>query len=474
MVNSHTRWLFISIMTILLSTQAFAVSVQTNGRVEDPFSSESLLAGKDFTIQLTEAERQLSEKFSVQLSVIGKGDPLYVWFGHTGLVVNDGRDNRKIMYDYGIFSFRSGFYKSFIMGRLLYEVWATNAEARFRQTVEENRSARLIDLQLDPSAKLELIRFLNFNTQTENQQYLYHHYYANCSTRIRDVIDKAVDGQFRTWALGQPSPYTIRQDVMRHTAPYPFIDWALNFLQGGAIDKPVTLWERMFIPEVLEQAVLDFHYTNEQGKSVALASAVQSLHVQSDSSVRPPVLSTYRPSTIYWFVGSTAAGLIVLIMKILSTITGSRGLRLLFRFLFGFFNWGWTLATGFAGSLLLFMMLFTTHDYSYWNENIIFVNPLLLVMSIQSLRIIAGKPKALKRFENLNGFLALVTLIVMMAKVLLPEYLIQANWQIILTMLPLYLSNAPLKFERNRKQKESSKRRDGATLREDSSDFNDL
>ncbi|NLV84039.1 MAG: hypothetical protein GXY60_05710, partial [Spirochaetales bacterium] len=56
MVNSHTRWLFISIMTILLSTQAFAVSVQTNGRVEDPFSSESLLAGKDFTIQLTEAE----------------------------------------------------------------------------------------------------------------------------------------------------------------------------------------------------------------------------------------------------------------------------------------------------------------------------------------------------------------------------------------------------------------------------------
>ena len=34
---------------------------------------------------------------------------------------------------------------------------------------------------------------------------------------------------------------------------------------------------------------------------------------------------------------------------------------------------------GVAGTMLFFMMIFTDHDYTYWNINILFINPLLLV-----------------------------------------------------------------------------------------------
>ena len=426
----------------------FSASLAPEGREPDPFDSAVMLADQNFEEPLSSAETQAADNLLIQLATMGKGDPLYVWFGHSGLVVTDLRNNRKVMYDYGVFSFDNDFYRTFIMGRMFYQVWATSAEARFAQAREEDRDLRLITLDLPPEGKLALVKFLNYNILPENQTYLYHHYRENCSTRIRDIIDKAVGGQFSAWAKSIPSQQTLRQHVMRHTSDSPFIDWVLNFLQSGRIDHPITLWEEMFLPEMLEKALLQFSYTDSSGKEVPIVSGSEVLNVESPAAGRTPVLGTWHSMTGWGFVFGLAIGLISLMLRTGFLTSDFTTIRRISHVLLGIINWSWTLVTGICSSVLLFMMVFTSHDVTYANENILFVSPWMLVMSVWSLQMLFGNRKALVRFRKSCSFFTIATVVLIILKCVYPDFLIQQNWQIICTMLPIYLLNSNFSFER--------------------------
>ena len=58
--------------------------------------------------------------------------------------------------------------------------------------VASDRSIWIQDLNLTDTEKLRLLGIL----QHENQQpYLYNYYISNCSTKVRDALDHAVEGQ---------------------------------------------------------------------------------------------------------------------------------------------------------------------------------------------------------------------------------------------------------------------------------------
>ena len=279
MIHSCRRHLILlfTVVLIVLSPVA-ALSLYPDRQIEDPFNSQLMLAQWNFSYDADNVVMTAADNLQIALATMGKGDPLYVWFGHTGLVITDRRSNRSVMYDYGIFSFDDNFYQTFALGRLYYEVWATSAQARYAMAREEDRTVSVVTLELPPSAQLELVNFLNFNISPENKTYLYHHYRENCSTRIRDILDRAVDGQLKTWAETISLDMTIRDLVSLHTASSPLIDWTLNFLQSGSIDHPITLWEAMFLPEVLERALLEFSYTGEDGAVTPIVSSREIIH----------------------------------------------------------------------------------------------------------------------------------------------------------------------------------------------------
>ena len=72
---------------------------------------------------------------------------------------------------------------------------------------------------------------------------------------------------------------------------------------------------------------------------------------------------------------------------------------------------------GFAGLLLFFMALFTNHDYTFHNSNILFVNPLLL----------AAVPLGILYAKSRNE-----------PKRIIPEFLLKVLW--LLSLLGLFLS----------------------------------
>lgn len=420
-----------------------AASVFRGEKIVDPYGSEALLGQFDFSRPIGEEERKLADQFKIELVTMGKSDPIYVWFGHTALVITDMRNGNSVMYDYGIFSFGENFYWKFIRGRLYYEVWATSAQARYALAQEEDRDVRSMTLDLPPEAKLEMIRFLNFNVQPENNTYLYHLYYQNCSTRIRDIIDHAVGGQFRRWAEGIPSDQTIRQHVMRHTSPYPFMDWVLNYLQSSAIDHPITLWDAMFLPIVLEQAVADFSYTDASGITRPLVKSTKVINTVSAHNSRPPVLDTWQSMTDEAFLAGLAIAVISLILR--RNVFSRSPVN---RISYGIVSLAWTCITGILALLLLFMMTASDHDVTYWNENIISVNPYLLVMAFQTVGIMRGRETSLSQFRKANSVLAVITVVHIVLKGVFADILIQQNWQILLAMLPIYISNSNLPFER--------------------------
>ena len=313
---------------------------------------------------------RLGDNLTLKIAVIGPGDELYFWWGHIGLVVEDNSSGQGRFYDWGVFSFdNENFFVNFAFGRLLYTCAVSRADLNYNVYVRNNRDITLYTLDLPAERKEAVLRFAENNMRPENRDYAYHHFRDNCATRIRDIIDIALEGRFKAEFGEMPSRFTLRQHVRRHTWFNPFFDWILNFWMGQGIDRPITVWDDMFLPSEIAMRMKDFRYTGPDGKERPL---VGSIEILNNSSNRPVVLDAPR---LQW-PRELAFSLFISALVLLAFFLWHR--RKGFRVFAGFFQVFLGLFFGIAGTLLCFMSFFTNHDYTYHNSNVIFVNPLLL------------------------------------------------------------------------------------------------
>ena len=329
-------------------------------------------------------------------------------------------DGTSFMVDYGQFAFSPDFYVNFAMGRLWYWCSASSVNLQLSAFVFNRRTATAVELNLTPKQKKAVIDFLYQNISEENRTYMYHYYRDNCATRIRDIIDYALDGKFREWAEKEEA-YTFREETSRMLSNNIFWFALLDFLQGRNIDVKNTLWDSMFLPENLEKAVLKY-----SGLSSGRSYLVDSREVD----VRPS--DAEKPCNLiilFLSVGVALACLMFFLhykaVKIYNILT----------FIFCFIS-------GILGLLLFFIMFFTIHDVAWWNENILFINPLLLVVAFFTVRS-SKHGTALKR---LWFFFMVSILLLIFAKIVMPSTFIQKNMAHILLMLPVYSVNFYIYF----------------------------
>jgi len=249
MISAMKRLALCLLIATMTLSALFSFSVGERRVQEQPFDSEQELGKVDFTKTLAPNQLEWVNRATLSLLTVGSGDPLYAWFGHSALIIGQPSGG-EVMYDYGVFDpDQKNFYLNFARGRMYYSVWETDSVWRIEEALEEKRDVKLIELDLSPEAKLAAIRFLQNNAKAENSTYLYHFYYDNCATRIRDILNAATDGEFRRWAEAQNTTSSYRQFVQRYLSHSPIIFWALDFLQGKTIDKPLNRYEEMFLPE---------------------------------------------------------------------------------------------------------------------------------------------------------------------------------------------------------------------------------
>jgi hypothetical protein len=377
----------------------------------------------------------LGENLTVKIAVMGPGDELYFWWGHIALVIEDSVTGRSRFYDYGIFSFQNdNFFSNFAFGRLLYSCGSSSTENSIAVYKSTNRDVVIYTLDLPPEKRTAVRDFAEINILPENKDYYYHHFEDNCSTRIRDIIDFATDGQFKSQygqALGR---FTLRQHVRRHTWFSPAVDWILNFLMGQDIDTPITVWEDMFLPSEVGMRIEEFSYYDSNGVIRKLVTGVE---VVNKAEGRPAVLNVPRKQwpreLVFSLVLSAVFGFFFFLQA--RNRGAGRVLAGLSMSLTGF-------VFGVAGLLLYFMSLLTNHDYTYHNANMIFSTPLLLAAVPLGIRYALIKDDG-RRFlcTTLLRLIWLLTVLGIFASMfikLLPQY-----WQQNLTdqmlMLPIAL-----------------------------------
>jgi hypothetical protein len=370
------------------------------------------------------------EDLRIRLVTIGTSGPLYTWWGHTGLIVEDLRQGLGRFYNYGLFSFaEDNFFLNFARGRLIFAVGASSPTRELVLYRDLNRSIRMQTLNLRPEKLKEMAVFLENNVRPENRNYLYDHYSDNCATRVRDLIDRMIDGQLAS-STAAADDQSFREHTRRHTGFHPLMDWLLMFLMGRSIDRPISHWDAMFLPAELERYVDGLTYEDEAGLLRPLVSERLIYYQARDEKAVPA-----KPSVLW--PGGLLAGLLTAAFA-LALRLGAERKRAAGRLLFGLYQGCIGLVFGIPGTVLLLMSLFTDHTVTYGNANLLLANPLTLLALPLGICAAAGRRGCQPWLDRLWNLLACLGLPALLAR-LLPSFG-QDNRFALAVILPVLLA----------------------------------
>jgi len=370
------------------------------------------------------------EDLVISLVTFSPGDDVASWWGHGSLVVRDQRLGVERLYNYGMFSFDEKMLGRYAMGRLEFWVAEASVQRTYQAYASYNRDVRIQELNLTPEQRVEIGRLLADNVLPQNREYLYHHYNDNCVTRLRDMIDRAADGQLRE-AAKAPGRMTLREHTRRYTAVSPPMSVLLDFLMNDEIDRPITRWEEAFLPDELERQVAALQVTGADGQKAPLVAKSWVFH-KSDRTPPPEEPPSYAPWMLLMglAIGGSAVGL---------SYWGRRGARLP-RVLLGVEHVVVGLVLGLPGTALFFMWLFTDHTVTYRNENLFLANPLMLLLVPLGIMLAWGSVKARARLRTIWRVLEVLGALGLLLKII-PVFN-QDNWRLIALILPITLGFA--------------------------------
>ena len=389
----------IAMMLLIVIAIMDAGAASTMGGIpvrDDLFWSEEELSHVDFSAPLTDDERTYYENSHIYLLTAAPSEPVYVYFGHAGIIVSVP-DRNEIMFDYGTFRFDKGFYLNFALGRLYYSLIASPAIYRIGSFMDEDRTVRRIELDLTPAEKKAVIGFLAYNSLPENEIYLYDYYRDNCATRPRDIYNAATGGEFRRWAERIETGKSFRAWSTPYMHPSFFFAFILNYLQGPMVDRPVMLYEACFLPDVLMKAVEEFE-----------GMEAETLY---ETVTREETPGHY--SLILRTIPAAAA----LAFAIMLTASKHKSLRIVGDISAAAF---W-LFIGILSSVLVFMMAATNHSVTYWNGNAIILSPAVIALAFLHLASLGKKERRQPIHSLSRAFLMIATLMLIAKGCLMGE-----------------------------------------------------
>jgi hypothetical protein len=368
---------------------------------------------------------------TVYLMTMGPGARVWERFGHNAIYIHDPARGTDLAYNYGLFDLRQErFLLRFIQGRMWYWMAGYPAQRYLDQYVRDNRSVWLQELEMPPAARLELQRFLEWNALPEHRFYHYDYYRDNCSTRVRDALDRVLGGRIRAQTDSLATGTTYRFHTQRLTANDLPTFTGLLLALGPGTDRPISAWEEMFLPLKLREHVRAVTVPGPGGGALPLVRGETTLFTSSEPD--PPAAP---PRWIPWYLllGLGLGGAMVLLGR---AAEGSRAARVALAVGIG----GWGLACGVAGMILAGLWGFTDHVMAYRNENLFQANPAALLLPLLVVPWLRGGADGRRRLRGVAAVLAGSAVLGGLLQML--PGLNQVNGPIIALALPVHLGIA--------------------------------
>jgi hypothetical protein len=193
----------------------------------------------------------------VELLTFGVGDLIFEKFGHAAICLRyHNPEFLPVCFNYGATDFHAG---SILIWRFMRSEQIFWVEPEALGSVVgfytyEDRDIWVQTLPLDGTQKRAIEAKLWSDWDEKNRYYVYDHFFDNCTTRIRDIIDNATLGKLKANS-NEPYPLTFRQLGARGLASAEPLVALTDFMIGRTLDEHPTVWEAMFHPEVLRREV---------------------------------------------------------------------------------------------------------------------------------------------------------------------------------------------------------------------------
>jgi hypothetical protein len=311
----------------------------------------------------------------VYLLTIGEGEYYWEKFGHNAIIFVDSARGTQVAYNWGVFDFREpGYLGRVIRNDLRYWVDTMHASYFVDFYRRTDRTMLLQRLNLTPAQAQKAYDYARWNIRPENKYYRYDYFFDNCSTRIRDLLDLAFGGALKA-ATGERTaavPRTYRSESLRLVDDMKVTQFGIDAALARPADKRLTVWENMFVPSRVRDAVRDLTLVDSSGRRVPAVADERVLHRSQRHAERDDAPKLWLP---YLIVGLLLASELIAV-----AVAGlrSRPAELVFRLEVAL----WSFVTGLLGLVLLLGWVITQHTFWRQNENLLLLNPLSLFLMV--------------------------------------------------------------------------------------------
>jgi hypothetical protein len=194
---------------------------------------------------------------AIELLTFGIGARIFEKFGHAAIcLVYHQPVHPAVCFNYGVTDFDAGaaMVWRFLRGEQKFWAEATTQREMLRFYRAEDRDIWRQRLPISGDDARAVESWLWNSIREENRYYLYDHFFDNCATRVRDLIDRATHGALRAGGDAR-YPQTFREIGRRGLAGLPALLVLSDLVLGPQIDQHPTQWQAMFHPEVLRLTV---------------------------------------------------------------------------------------------------------------------------------------------------------------------------------------------------------------------------
>lgn len=373
----------------------------------------------------TQAQENPGESLRVSLLTFAPGETYWQRFGHNAILVENTVTGANAVYNYGMFDFfQKNFFLNFARGHMQYRLDVDTLDRTLRTYAYEGRWVYQQVLNFDAVQRLEIAQFLDTNARPENAEYRYDYFRDNCSTRVRDALNRIVGGAIETQLEAQQTGVSYRFEATRLVTPIPALMAGMDLIMGPNGDTPLTVWQQSFVPEVFMQAMRTMQVAGRP-----LVASEGYLLANANSPVAPAAPLNLLPLTLLPGV------LLGIALPLLARRRDNRWAR----YGFASFTTLFWLFCLIGGSLMVAAWTLTEHWSMWANRNLLLLLPLCALLLPTALRSFRQGWRVAAWQAHLAGLIAILAALTL-PLALLP--MAQQQWSWIALFLPVHIGLA--------------------------------
>jgi hypothetical protein len=319
-----------------------------------------------------DALHQNGENVTISLLTMGNGENVWELFGHSALWIHDNVTLRDTVFNWGVFDFQQPhFLQRYLRGKRLYSMGGDSMQSILLEYRYWNRTVLAQELDLTTEQKEAILAAIRTNARPENVNYLYDDFRDNCSTRIRDIFDRALGGKLISEA-SHLNGTTYRWHTLRLMQGSFWTMLGVDVALGLPADRAISVWDEMFLPRKLHDYIAVTQLDSQTGTRPLVKS--ERVLFQSTRGPEPDGSPTLG---VKLGIAGGAFAILLFCLGVAST-KDTPWIRGITATLVGL----WALVAGLLGVVLTLLWSVTNHVIAHGNENLLLFNPLWLVLAL--------------------------------------------------------------------------------------------